>query len=215
MQTKEDDTGSMDPHPGRADTPAVDDEELFAQVAAGDAAALRRFYFAFHRRLHRFLLRITHDPQLADEAVNDTLMIVWQQAKTFRHESRVSTWVMGIAYRRALKGLESRRRARTAVDAERERQETQVDGAPAGEDLLAAAAERGDWLDRALVELSDEHRLVIELAYYVGLSCEEISAVADCPVGTVKTRLHYARKHLHQRLEILQQIDTRRPGEHS
>ncbi len=213
MQTKEDETGAMDLQPGKADTAAVDDESLFAQVAAGDAAALRRFYFAFHRRLHRFLLRVTHDPQLADEAVNDTMMIVWQQARTFRHESRVSTWVMGIAYRRALKALEARRRARAAVDAERERHDTQIAGTRAGEDLLAAAAERGDWLDRALVELSDEHRLVIELAYYVGLSCEEIAVVASCPVGTVKTRLHYARKHLHQRLEVLQRIDTLLPGE--
>jgi len=215
MQTEEDDTETMDPSRGKAETPAVDDEELFARVAAGDTAALRRFYLAFHRRLHRFLLRITHDAQLADEAVNDTMMIVWQQSRTFRHESRVSTWVMGIAYRRALKALEAQRRARAAVDSERARHETLAAGSPAGEDLLAAAAERGDWLDRALVELSDEHRLVIELAYYVGLSCEEIADVADCPVGTVKTRLHYARKHLHERLEILQRIDARRPGGHS
>jgi RNA polymerase sigma-70 factor, ECF subfamily len=202
----------MDLNRGKAEAQAADDEALFAQVAAGDTVALRRFYFAFHRRLHRFLLRVTHDPQLADEAVNDTMMIVWQQSASFRHESRVSTWVMGIAYRRALKALEAQRRARAAVDSERDRQTTLADGAPGGEDLLAAAAERDDWLERALAELSDEHRLVIELAYYVGASCEEIAVIADCPVGTVKTRLHYARKHLHGRLEILQGIDPRRPG---
>lgn len=215
MQTEEDDTGTIDPRRGMAPPPADDDEELFARVAAGDAAALRRFYLAFHRRLHRFLLRVTHDPQLADEAVNDTMMIVWQQSRTFRHESRVSTWVMGIAYRRALKALEAQRRARAATDSERLRQETLGAGAPAGEDLLAAAVERGDWLDRALAELSDEHRLVIELAYYVGLSCNEIGSIADCPVGTVKTRLHYARKHLLGRLEFLQRIDAGRPGDRS
>ena len=211
MQTEQDDTGAMDPHRGPAGTPAADDEELFARIAAGDTAALRQFYLAFHRRLHRFLLRVTHDPQLADEAVNDTMMIVWQQARSFRHESRLSTWVMGIAYRRALKALEAQRRARAAVDAERDRHEALAAGA-AGDDPLAAAAERGDWLGRALAELSDEHRLVIELAYFVGASCEEIAAIAGCPVGTVKTRLHYARKHLHGRLEILQGIDPIRPG---
>jgi RNA polymerase sigma-70 factor (ECF subfamily) len=130
-------------------------------------------------------LRITRDPQLADEAVNDTLMIVWQQAASFRHESRLSTWVMGIAYRRETLGGEA-----LAAD-------------------VAATAERGDWLDRALATLSVEHRLVIELAYYVGLSCEEIAAVADCPVGTVKTRLHYARRHLHGTLEDLQGAPVR------
>ncbi len=212
MRTEEDDTGAMDPNRGPAATPVPNaDDELFARVAAGDAVALRQFYLAFHRRLHRFLLRVTHDPQLADEAVNDTMMIVWQQSRTFRRESRVSTWVMGIAYRRALKALEAQRRARAAVDSERDRHDTLAAEA-AHVDLLAAAAERGDWLGRALAELSDEHRLVIELAYFVGASCEEIAAIANCPVGTVKTRLHYARKHLHGRLEALQAIEPRHPG---
>lgn len=191
----------MDSLRGRADAPS-DEDQLFARIAAGDRAALRPFYLAYHRRLHRFLLRITRDPQLADEAVNDTLMIVWRQAANFRRESRLSTWVMGIAYRRALKALESRRRAHSVLEIERDRRET-VGGEELGADV-AIAAERGDWLDRALATLSGEHRLVIELAYYVGLSCEEIAAIADCPVGTVKTRLHYARRHLHGTLEDLQ-----------
>lgn len=200
MQDPEDITAGMDSHRGRADAPG-DEEQLFARIAAGDRAALRPFYLAYHRRLHRFLLRITRDPQLADEAVNDTLMIVWQQASSFRHESRLSTWIMGIAYRRALKALESRRRAHALVEVERDRRET-LGGEMLAVDV-AATAERGDWLDRALATLSAEHRLVIELAYYVGLSCEEIAAIADCPVGTVKTRLHYARRHLHGTLEDL------------
>lgn len=191
----------MDSRSGRPDAPG-DEEQLFERIAAGDRAALRPFYLAYHRRLHRFLLRITRDPQIADEAVNDTLMIVWQQAASFRRESRLSTWIMGIAYRRALKALESQRRAHAMLEVERDRRET-VGGEPLAADV-AATTERGDWLDRALATLSDEHRLVIELAYYVGLSCEEIAAVADCPVGTVKTRLHYARRHLHGTLEGLQ-----------
>lgn len=191
----------MDSLRGRADAPS-DEDQLFARITAGDRAALRPFYLAYHRRLHRFLLRITRDPQLADEAVNDTLMVVWQQAASFRRESRLSTWVMGIAYRRALKALESRRRAHAVLEIERDRRET-VGGEQLAADV-ALSAERGDWLDRALASLSSEHRLVIELAYYVGLSCEEIAAVADCPVGTVKTRLHYARRHLHGTLEDLQ-----------
>lgn len=201
MQDPKDIPGAMDSPFGRTDAPG-DDEQLFARVASGDRAALRPFYLAYHRRLQRFLLRITRDPQLADEAVNDTLLIVWQQAARFRHESRISTWVMGIAYRRALKALESRRRARAAVESEWDRRQTLVEQDAA--DDVASSAERDDWLERALATLSDEHRLAIELAYYVGLSCAEIAEVADCPVGTVKTRLHYARRQLHATLEGLQ-----------
>jgi RNA polymerase sigma-70 factor (ECF subfamily) len=200
----------MDPDRGTTGALAAEDQELFGRIAAQDATALRPFYLAYHRRLHRFLLRLTHDPQLADEAVNDTMMIVWQQAATFRGDSRISTWVLGIAYRRGLKALESRRRARGPVDSERERQG--VDVVLVAPDRLADEVERGDWLAQALQALTPEHRLVIELAYYVGLSCEEIAAVADCPVGTVKTRLHHARRYLHERLTTLQTPLSERDG---
>ena len=147
MQDNDDVTGTMDPARARPES-AIDDESLFARVAAGDSQALRRFYQLYYRRLHRFLLRITRDPQLADEAVNDTLMVVWQQAGTFRHESRISTWVMGIAYRRALKALEAQRRSRAAVEAERQRRDA-LEASGHADDVEALAA-RGDWLERAL-----------------------------------------------------------------
>jgi RNA polymerase sigma-70 factor (ECF subfamily) len=209
VQDNDDVTGTMDPARARPES-AIDDESLFARVAAGDSQALRRFYQLYYRRLHRFLLRITRDPQLADEAVNDTLMVVWQQAGTFRHESRISTWVMGIAYRRALKALEAQRRSRAAVEAERQRRDA-LEASGHADDVEALAA-RGDWLERALASLSDDHRLVVELAYFVGFSCEEIAGIADCPVGTVKTRLHHARRYLYTELETLQG-EPLRPGE--
>ncbi|MFO1425931.1 MAG: sigma-70 family RNA polymerase sigma factor [Steroidobacteraceae bacterium] len=192
----------MDTERGAAGAPAIDDQDLLVRIAARDATALRPFYLAYHRRLHRFLLRVTRDAQLADEAVNDTLLVVWQQAGAFRGESKISTWVLGIAYRRALKLLESQRRARASVESEQERR--WCEEAEGLVDRLAESAERSDWLGHALAELSPEHRLAIELAYFVGLSCEEIAAVAGCPVGTVKTRLHHARLKLHDRLATLQ-----------
>jgi RNA polymerase sigma-70 factor (ECF subfamily) len=184
-----------DPLPG---SPA-DDLALLGSVAKGDREAFRKLYSFYHRRLHRFLMRLTRERQLAEEVINDTMMVVWQHAQDFRGASRVSTWIMGIAYRRALKSLERSRNA-TAQDII-VANETAPDGALL--DVLSRGAETNDWIDSALEQLSPEHRTVIELAYFLGLSCEEIAEVAECPLGTVKTRMFYGRERLRQVLLTL------------
>src|SRR5882757_2733361 len=81
------------------------DQQLLARVAAQDREAFRELYISYHRRLSRFLMRLTNRYEIAEEIINDTLWIVWRQAGSFRYESRVSTWILGIAYRRTLKAL--------------------------------------------------------------------------------------------------------------
>ena len=182
---------------------AVDEVAALARVAAGDRVALRQLYLEYHRRLHRFLMRVTRDPGLAEELVNDTMLTVWRSAGAFRGESRVSTWIMGIAYHRALKALESaRRRLPSGGAAGGDAVDPSLDGVDAI-DALAHNIEMRDWIDSALGCLTAEHRLTLEMAYFLGLSCEEIAEVSDCPVGTVKTRLHYARQRLHASLVTL------------
>jgi hypothetical protein len=85
--------------------PGPQDEELLSGVARGDRRALEALYLAYHRRLARFLSRISPRFDTTEEIINDTFMVVWQQAKDFRGASRVSTWIIGIAYRIALKSL--------------------------------------------------------------------------------------------------------------
>ena len=176
----------------------VSEEQLLAGVARGDRAAFQQLYCLFHRRLRQFLLRLTRRPEVVQEIINDTMLVVWQRAATFRGESRASTWILGIAYRRALKALN---RELPAVNASR------ADAAEAVDIVelqgVAYRAELADWLDTALTLLTPEHRLVIELGYMMDLSCEEIAEIADCPVNTVKTRMFYARKRLRALLMTL------------
>jgi len=174
-----------------------DEARLLRQVAGGDRAAFRALFFVYHRRLARFLHRMIRERESVEELVNDTMLVVWQRAADFRGASRPSTWILGIAYRRALKALE---RASARPTEPLESWTEHVDAAEA--DPLAAAAERSQWIDQALDALSPEHRLVIELAYYMGLSCEEIAGVAECPVATVKTRMFYARQRLRDQLAV-------------
>jgi len=88
-------------HQSREDS----DRRLLQKVAAGDREAFRELYVVYHRRLARFLVRLTRRYEVAEEIINDTLWVVWRKAGEFRGDSRISTWIMGIAYRRALKTL--------------------------------------------------------------------------------------------------------------
>src|ERR1700727_1889347 len=86
-------------------SPRDSDFDLLAAVAAGSRAALEQLYHGYHRKLARFLSRFTSRYENVEEIINDTFMIVWQHAKDFRHASQVSTWIIGIAYRTALKSF--------------------------------------------------------------------------------------------------------------
>ena len=66
-------------------------------------------------------------------------------------------------------------------------------------------AEQAAWLQRGLQGLSRDHRLTLELVFYQGLSLSEAAAVCGCPVGTIKSRLSYARQHLRQVLDSAEQ----------
>ena len=160
------------------------DRQLLVRVAARDREAFKQLYYIYHRRLIRFLMRLTRQPEIAEEIINDTLWVVWRKAPEFRHGSLVSTWVFGIAYRRGLKTLQRQPPPACNIEDELE---------AVAEDDAQPARERSDWLERALAQLPVNQRAVLELSYYLGHSCEEIAQIMDCPVGTVKTRMHKAR----------------------
>jgi RNA polymerase sigma-70 factor (ECF subfamily) len=164
------------------------DRRLLAKVAARDREAFRELYIIYHRRLARFLMRLTRRYELAEEIINDTLMVVWRKAGEFRGDSRVSTWIMGIAYRRALKTLRSR--------ANQVHDTVPIENEPLVAPDELGEAELGEWILLAMEQLPTDQRLVIEFAYGYGHSCEEIALIMDCPINTVKTRLFHAREKL-------------------
>ena len=99
-----------------ADIPAdATDRALLQRMSTGDRAALATLYRSYHGRLCRFLSRLTRRPDIIEEVINDCFWIAWQKAGDFRGDSRVSTWIMGIAYRCGLKAL--RQHGEEAVEA--------------------------------------------------------------------------------------------------
>ena len=166
--------------------------ELLRQVAGGDRTAFKELYLIYHRRLARFLMRMTSRHDLIEEVINDTLWTVWLKAGDFRGDSLVSTWIVGITYRRALKALRRHGPARPMlVEEVAVAPDTQLED------------ENRQWLGQALAELPLEQRMVMEFSYLMGHSCEEIAQIMQCPVNTVKTRMFHAREKLRRSLPRL------------
>jgi RNA polymerase sigma-70 factor (ECF subfamily) len=155
---------------------------------------LESLYLGYHRRLARFLSRFTPRYENVEEIINDTFMVVWRSAKDFRSDSQVSTWIFGIAYRTALKSLRRQKNHNASVSLDEYPEQTTDPGLD---------TELQDWLTHGLRQLSDEQRLTLELAYHMGHSLEEIAAITDAPVGTVKARMFHAREKLRHFLPAL------------
>jgi RNA polymerase sigma-70 factor (ECF subfamily) len=171
------------------------DQALLRRLALGDRDALAILYRGYHRRLARFCNRLTRRGDIIDEVINDCFWIVWQKAEGFRGDSRVSTWIMGIAYRCALKAL---RQHGEEPQSEDQAAAGRVPAHDPGENH-----ERIDWVGKGLLRLPAEQRLVLELAYGGGHSVSEIAAILQCPEGTVKARMFHARTKLRHLLPTL------------
>ena len=180
-------------YPGAYANPDLD---LVRRIARRDERALEALSERYGRRLYAYALRLTQNPDLAGEVLQDTLLAVWQGARSFRGDSRVVTWLLGIVHNQAMNAI--RRRSLYVVDLETMEAAHAAGGQPDDE---AQALERQATLARALARLSVEHRSVVELVFYQELSLAEVAKVCGCPVGTVKSRLSYAKAHLRRALE--------------
>jgi RNA polymerase sigma-70 factor (ECF subfamily) len=164
--------------------------DLVGRIASGQDDALRELYVLYGQRLYAHAVRITRSPAVAEDVLQESLLAVWRGASGFRGEGRVLAWLLGIVHHKALNAIRGR------LPASCHEQPAQVADAGPALDELVAQEERREWLKAALERLSVEHRAVLELVFYQGLSLSEVAQVSDCPVGTVKSRLHYAKSQL-------------------
>ncbi|HEX7817045.1 RNA polymerase sigma factor [Dyella sp.] len=175
---------------GKARSGDYEEVALLTRVAAEEMDAFEALYRMYHPRLERFVRGMTKQPGLAEEIIDDTMMVVWRKAYTFNHTAKVSTWIFAIAYRQSLKSLRG-------IDSTVEFDQDEHGGSTAtGPEDELQTLELRRHLDDALQTLSAEQRAVIELTYYFGYGCREIAEIVDCPVDTVKTRMFYARRKL-------------------
>ncbi len=167
------------------------DLALVRSMAGGDEAALRALYATHGRRLYAYACRLTGSRPVAEEVLQDSLLAAWKGARTFRGEARVVTWLLGIVHHQALNA--TRRRGRPQVEIDEAHDVADPTGAP---EAHAQAMSRQQLLAAGLAELSPDHRAALELVFYQGLSLAEAAEVLRCPLGTVKSRLSYAKDRL-------------------
>ena len=170
----------------------LEENELLERVRARDLHAFERLYRIYQPRLARFLFNLVQRPQLVEEVLNDTMMVVWDTAGNFRGGSKLSTWVFSIAYRKAMKA-----KMRWPDPVEEQPFDPRVSNDP-GPDEELEHQRLHDALMTAMNELSADHRAVVDLTYFHGLGYREIAEIMHCPVDTVKTRMFHARRRLKQ-----------------
>jgi RNA polymerase sigma-70 factor (ECF subfamily) len=195
--------------PDVTDSPAVDAEaELLRRAQAGDEAAFGEIVHANYERVFRHVASVVRHEHDARDVCQEIWVTVWRSLKTYRGESKFSTWLHSIATRRAIDHLRKNRRWFSRFLpflADSENPDATIEPASAAPDPRdqAETRERSERFERAIASLPPKHRAVLAMRELEGLSYEEIAATLRCRPGTVMSRLFNARRMLAQKLEDL------------
>jgi RNA polymerase sigma-70 factor, ECF subfamily len=193
------------PPPSASADDAARERTLINRARAGDEAAFGELMANHHAALHRVVRAILRHDHDADDACQDAWVTAWRRLPDYRGEAALATWLRAIAVRRALDALR-RRRGWLARFLPFQRDPEDRAGAPeptAPDDSRASvlAAESAVRLTRALAILPPRLRATLALREIEGLPYEEIARTLECPVGTVMSRLHKARRLLTRHLQ--------------
>lgn len=196
----------------------LEDAALIALVAQRDEAALAALYDRYSRLAFSVALRVVGQRQLAEEITIDAFQNIWQAAATFRpNRGRFATWLMSVARHRAIDELRRLgvRPEGSAIGLE----QGIADGATRSDSVeeLVDLDERREAVREALADLPEPQRLALELAYFGGLTQQEIADRLRTPLGTVKTRMRMGLQKLRRVLEqVIQEPqdarESRQPG---
>ena len=175
------------------------DEQLLAGLVDGRLDALDRLYDRYRTMAYSIALRITSDATLAEDVVQDAFLGVWRNAARYvEGRGSVKTWLLAIVHHRAIDAVRRRRPTTELPDVE-----VPPPLALTEPDVWmeVAAGLDADLVQRALAELSDVQREAIELAYFGGLTQQEIADRTATPLGTVKSRMRLGLLAMRRSLE--------------
>lgn len=185
-----------------------DEARLVARAAAGDREAFRELFERYQRPIAALVGRMVASPDDVDDILQETFVRAWKGLPRFRGDAQFGTWLYRIAVNTAIK-YRSKRKSDTAPlvslsDGEGGGGGLEAIPADAGADPLrggdpfhaAHKCEQEQTIRKAVHALPDKQKSVVLLHYFEGRSCEEISDIVGCSLGTVWSRLHYACKRL-------------------
>lgn len=167
------------------------DSQIVQLIVEGYEDAFAELYHRYSRNIYNYMLRLVSNESAAEDLLQETFVAVWQGLENFKNESSVKTWLFRISHNKAMSWM--RTHYRNQEIEEDGQLDIQENPSIAGQTMLNW---RADMVQQAIGELSANHRAVIELFYFLGLSYAEISEIVKCPVGTVKSRMSHALKNL-------------------
>ena len=190
----------MQNHCGDPDRPLID------AVAVGDAAALDTLYQRHGLHLLNYLIGQLEDRALAEEVLQAVMLVVWENAASFRGDSLVRTWLFGIARRQGLKAMRKRQtRQKRHVD-------TPLDAVPAvaGGSVSAVVEQRlrEAALAEAIADLPEDQQEALEMVFFRGLTINEAAVQLRINPNTLKSRLHRAKANLRRLLTLKDDPDA-------
>jgi RNA polymerase sigma-70 factor, ECF subfamily len=177
------------------------DRSLVEQAQRGDREAFTRLAFDLSDPLFAVAHRILRDFDSAGDALQVTLLRMWQDLPSLNDPTRIEAWAYRLLVRACYDQLRKQRRQAPVL------QLLPVDGVVA-DDPAISIADR-EQLERAFRQLPSEQRAAIVLQYYRDLTLPEIAEILQVPVGTVRSRIHYAKRALRAAIEADARPTTR------
>jgi RNA polymerase sigma-70 factor, ECF subfamily len=187
------------------------DRALVERAQRGETHAFEMLVVKYQRRIERLVTRMLRDPMAIEDVAQETFIRAWRALPQFRGESAFYTWLYRIAINTAKKALADRKRdpvvaESTLVSTEDGEEPSRLENELSdGEtpDAVLASKEIAAAVNAAIDALSEDLRQAVVLREIEGLSYEEIAAVMNCPIGTVRSRIFRAREAIAARLRPL------------
>ena len=179
-----------------------DDLRLIELTLAGETEAFGELVLRYQDRLFGTLAHMLGSMHDAHDVAQDAFLSAFEKLSTFRRESSFYSWLFRIAYNAAVSSRRKRRHETASIDNHQQRTGTEpADTRPSTDPSRALqTTENQEQVRNALSQLGEDYRDAIILKEIEGLQYAEIAELLNCPIGTVRSRIHRARQELRDRL---------------
>jgi RNA polymerase sigma-70 factor, ECF subfamily len=187
------------------DADRMEDQYLLKAIAMGDASALGKLYDRYGRLVYSLAYQIVYDDAIAEDITQEVFLQVWNKADSYQIDlGKVSTWLTSVARHRAIDSL---RRSKVRPESHKViwDDSDDADGPewidPQNIETQVELTLQGTVVRQAISQLPKEQRQALAMAYFQGLSHQEIAESTGEPLGTIKTRIRLAMHKLREALE--------------
>jgi RNA polymerase sigma-70 factor, ECF subfamily len=181
-----------------------EDQSLIRQTLDGNQSAFGELVRKYQQRLYRGLYNIINHESETEDVIQEAFVLAYTKLHTFRGGSRFYTWLYRIGYNVAISHLR-RQRKWVSLDQRQESNGDEIVGEFPTPGHRMEQEELSIQIEKALGQLSLEHRSILVLREIEELDYEAISEILDLPIGTVRSRLHRAREQLRENLQNIDQ----------